>query len=771
MKMINATRLIFVFLLLTTSAHAQYIQVNDAYTPQQLVQDVLINNSCATVSNISVTGGDFGTSEQSYGYFSGTGTTFPFQAGIILSTGRARRATGPNTSLLDDGGNMGWGGDSDLELALQISTSVNATVLEFDFVPLGNRISFDYMLSSEEYHDNAPCSYSDGFAFLLKENNTSNPYTNLAVVPGTNIPVKVTSVRPQIGGSSGCDAQNPQYFGGFNGTEHPTNFNGQTTILTAQANVITGRSYHIKLVIADEGNYRYDSAIFIGAGSFSVTTDLGPDRSFANNNPLCTGDTVTLNAETANALQYEWFKNGTPVSGQNGAQLTVTSPGEYSVAVQLTATCFSTGKVVVEYAALPPAGNYPLIQCDEDGDGLAVFNLTLADALLAGNAGPVAVSYYTNENDAANGTNAIASPASYQNTGNNQVVYALVSNPYGCSSVSTVTLSTSTNSLINPPVLEECDDEDGTDDGFTVVNLTQRTADITDGLPANLLVQYFTSFNDALLSINPVGNPSAFTNTVAGGQTIYARIYNGSDCFGIVQFPLVIHGFGGTLRNEQVIICSNTTVSLNAGSGFETYSWNTVPVQNTPVITVNRPGTYIVTVTNIYGCKGTKTFTVTPSGPPESAIITVKDFAGNNNAITINAQGPGVYQYSLDNVRYQDSSEFTNLDAGKYTVYIKDVNGCGPTYTDEAYVLDYPKYFTPNGDRTNDFWRVPYLNLVPGATITIYNRYGKVITAFKGNSAGWDGNYNGQALPSDDYWFVIQLNNNKIIKGHFALIR
>jgi len=227
--MINATRLLLLLLILTTTAHAQYIQVNDTYTGQQLVQNVLISNSCASVSNVSVTGGNFGSGEQSYGYFSGAATAFPFQDGVILSTGRAKRAPGPNTSLLDDGGSMDWPGDTDLEQALQISNSVNATVLEFDFVPLGNRISFDYMLSSEEYHDTAPCSYSDGFAFLLKQNGTSDPYSNLAVVPGTAIPVKVTSVRPEIPGA--CSAQNPQYFGGFNGSEHPTNFNGQTTVL------------------------------------------------------------------------------------------------------------------------------------------------------------------------------------------------------------------------------------------------------------------------------------------------------------------------------------------------------------------------------------------------------------------------------------------------------------------------------------------------------------------------------------------------------------
>jgi len=94
--------ILLTLLFLTTIASAQYIQVNDTYTPQQLVEDVLINNACASVSNISATGFVI-NGAQSYGYFSGNGSGFPFTNGIILSTGRAVMAQGPNTSLLDDG--------------------------------------------------------------------------------------------------------------------------------------------------------------------------------------------------------------------------------------------------------------------------------------------------------------------------------------------------------------------------------------------------------------------------------------------------------------------------------------------------------------------------------------------------------------------------------------------------------------------------------------------------------------------------------------------
>jgi hypothetical protein len=187
----------FLFLLIALSfsnrAFAQYITVDEGFTAQQLVENVLINSTCASVSNVTVAGGNFVDGSKSWGFFNGNGSSFPFQNGIILATGKISNAPGPNTSLSDDGGNMGWDGDQDLNQALNLSNTFNATVLEFDFIPLGNKISFEFIFSSEQYLSNPSsnqCNFTDGFAFLLKETGTSQPYQNLAVIPGTNIPCK-----------------------------------------------------------------------------------------------------------------------------------------------------------------------------------------------------------------------------------------------------------------------------------------------------------------------------------------------------------------------------------------------------------------------------------------------------------------------------------------------------------------------------------------------------------------------------------------------------
>ena len=270
------------FLTVSLLAFGQNVQVDSqTYTPQQLIEDILIDSNCITnVTVTNVVGGDFSGTDQSYGYFDASGTSFPFQSGIVLSTGRLAHVPGPNNTLSDDNA-PNWGGDTDLETILNENNTTNATIIEFEFTAIASQISFRYLFASEEYQVNNSntCQYSDLFGFLIRNVN-SNQYTNIAVIPNTQTPVKVTTVHPNIPG--GCAAQNETYFGSWNGASSPINFNGQTAILTATANTIPNETYHVKLVIGDEANYRYDSAVFLEAGSFQLSTDLGPDRLIGN---------------------------------------------------------------------------------------------------------------------------------------------------------------------------------------------------------------------------------------------------------------------------------------------------------------------------------------------------------------------------------------------------------------------------------------------------------------------------------------------------------
>lgn len=760
----NKGRLFFsiiVFYAFAASVVSQNIVVNDSYTAQQLVQNVLLNSSCATSGNYSVSGDTF-SGGNSYGYFSYSGTAFPFSDGIVLSTSRAIRTQGPNTDLVDEG-STSWAGDPDLEQALDISGTYNATVLEFDFTPLTDKISFDYLFASEEYHGNALCRYSDGFAFLLRPAGSTAAYQNLALIPNTNIPVKVTSVHPAVSGTNGCSAENEAYFGGFNAPNYPINFNGQTTVMTAKANVTPGVTYHIKLVIADEENIRYDSAIFLKGGSFNVGVDLGPDRLIATNNPVCAGQNLVLDASLAGTNTYQWHKDGLPIGSATNPTYMVNGPGVYSVEVTLNATtCIATGEVTVEYAALPVLSNQALVQCDPDQNGTTAFNLTQLDALITGG-NPGTVTYYATLANAQAHTNPIMHPAAFVSASGNQV-FASVSNAFGCYNEATVDLLISNHNVASPAPIGKCDDAQP--DGLTAFDLNlEVTPSVTNGLPAGLAVQYYASQTDAISQANSL--PNNFTNTVAPQQTIFARIVNGADCYGLIPVVLQVLVFNPPqLQDQAYFICNGSPVSLAVPGGYSSYLWSTGSASNT--ISVAQPGIYSVVVTNSSGCSKTKVFTVTGSQTPVIASVAVNDFDGFNNSVEILFAGSGTLAFSLDGTHYQNSPLFTNVAPGLYTAYVK--NECGIA-TKPVAVLDYPHFFTPNGDGINDVWYIRNLQSLPNSRVTIFDRYGNLVYSFTERQQGWDGRVGQATLLSTDYWFVIEFQNRESVKGHFSLKR
>lgn len=172
-----------------------------------------------------------------------------------------------------------------------------------------------------------------------------------------------------------------------------------------------------------------------------------------------------------------------------------------------------------------------------------------------------------------------------------------------------------------------------------------------------------------------------------------------------------------------------------------------------------------------YGCFEVTELMVGFSVPPEISEIQVNDLTGNNT-ITVLPDNEN-YLYSLDGILYQNSNYFENLPSGEYQVYVKDSNtNCQPVTT-SVYVLSYPKFFTPNADGINDYWRIKFAREQEVLNVEIYDRYGKLITFFDKNSIGWDGTYNGKTLPATDYWFrIIRISDQKIIyRGHFSLIR
>lgn len=456
---------------------------------------------CIEITNISspVNGSVVGL--RSFGFFERGASNFPFENGIILSTGNANSAGNTeNTEDLNEG-EASWGTDIDLENTLGITETLNATTIEFDFTSTSSVLQFNYILASEEYFLNFPCQYSDGFAFLIREASSNGPYTNIALIPGTATPVNTTTIRPLINGY--CPAENDQFFEGFNVGD--TNYNGRTTPLTATANITPNVAYNIKLIIADQTDENYDSAVFIEANSFTPTVDLGNDFSTCADNAELDGDIGNPDAI------YEWFLNGELISGADQPQYTLDESGTYSVVINIplgSIFCTITDDITVDISTVQsatPMTDFPL--CDDAGnDGEEIFNLDSKtnEAINSVSPGNYSVTYHTSLPNAQNNINPIT--GNYTNAANPQLIYVrIVDIDTGCLAINQFTISVNERPIINdPPLLEVCDDN--VIDGFTTIDLTQSNDDIING-QNNLVVTYHITQAQAENNSNPIPMP------------------------------------------------------------------------------------------------------------------------------------------------------------------------------------------------------------------------------------------------------------------------
>jgi gliding motility-associated-like protein len=748
------------------------------YSPQELIENILIDSDCITnVNVVNFVGGNFSDGNSSFGYFEGNNSGFPFERGIVLSTGRLSNVPGPNDNLSDDDA-PGWIGDDELEFYLDEDRTFNATIIEFEFEAIASQISFRYLFASEEYQENNTntCRFSDLFAFLIRPIN-DQLYTNIAVVPGTGIPIKVTNVLPEILG--GCPAQNEFYFDTFNGVNAPINYNGQTKVLTATADIIPNETYRVKLVIADHINFRFDSAVFLEGGSFQLSTPLGINRLLSTGNALCGDDTLTIDATEPGNNQYRWFKDGVELSGETNATLTIDETGTYNVEILLDNNCESFGEIVIEYDELPEVFNAVLTECDFEQDGTAIYNLFNAQAELTNdNSNLVIADFFLTEEDAIQYNNPIANPTNFESSNPSQNVYARVFSQSGCFNIAQIQLQINTTQIPIPD-LSYCDETDG--EGFATFNLSQIRNTIVNEIPTDAQLLFYETANNAENRINPL--PSNYENTTAFNQTLFVNIRSNNQCFGIANLNLRVLETPHLLSDVTVYYCLNTfpdTITLNSGiinnipANFS-YEWQfngaTAEISTT-FININQPGIYTVIVTSTNGCSSSRNITVLASEIAEIESITFRKNV--NNTAEIFVSGSGNYEFALDNENgfYQDSNQFQNIAPGFHTVYVRDLNGCGISSRRFA-VLGFPKYFTPNNDGFNDFWQVYGVDqeFNSDISIKIFDRYGKLLATINPLGSGWDGTFNGNLLPTNDYWYTATLGNGNSFSGHFTLKR
>jgi gliding motility-associated-like protein len=306
---------------------------------------------------------------------------------------------------------------------------------------------------------------------------------------------------------------------------------------------------------------------------------------------------------------------------------------------------------------------------------------------------------------------------------------------------------------------------------------TQNASILGSQSPSEYTISYFTSLIDAQNNTNPIANSASFHPTM-NVQTVFVRlIFNKlPNCYQTTSFKIIVNVEPKIALSGPYSGCASNPLVLDASLynlPTTTYLWSTG--QTTPKITVSEYGETHLTITvyNKIGdfvCSNTKEIVVYNSAPPVIDHVDVQDFSDSENSVTIYTANTGEFEYSIDGIHYQDDNYFGNLSSDIYTVYVKDKKGCG-IVQQVIWVLNYPKFFTPNGDGANDTWYIKNLNREHNYKIYINDRYNNLIKIIDSKSNSWDGRMNGLELVSDDYWFTIERQDGKIYKGHFAMKR
>ncbi|WP_298778022.1 T9SS type B sorting domain-containing protein [uncultured Polaribacter sp.] len=362
-----------------------------------------------------------------------------------------------------------------------------------------------------------------------------------------------------------------------------------------------------------------------------------------------------------------------------------------------------------------------------------------------------------------------------------------------------------------PTNLAYCDDDFDNDDTNGIIqniDLDSKISEIlgTNQSPNDFNVTFHSSQADATSGDSPIISPYENSNPT---ETIYVRIQNNRTLcinddanFNIIVNPLPSF----TVTTPQIVCLNDLPLNIFIENTLDSYTYEWTDINNNILSTndnidVTTGGNYTITATTTDGtnCSKSEVIVIEESNPAilESSFINIIDESNNIGAEdrlsvfidTLNNNlGIGDYQYAILNtdnntripsIGFQDEPLFENLEGGIYQVIVNDKNGCTPDTTLLISVIQFPKFFTPNGDGVNDTWVVKGANqtFYPNSSINIFNRFGKIVAQVEIDGQGWDGTYKGKVLPSNDYWYNIVLTPLDTTKptiykkGHFSLLR
>lgn len=525
-----------------------------------------------------------------------------------------------------------------------------------------------------------------------------------------------------------------------------TDIVGQNTNTYLIPNLTTTTYYRVK-VANDIANINNDFCSTL-SDVFAVNVTPLP------NTPISTGDqtkcanqNTTLSVTVNGNENVNWYD---APSGGNLLQANTTSYSTnvvgtyYAEAYNISVGCKSATRVPV--SLLPMVNvtyNGPTTICS--GDTTAI-QITASDNTYAINwtATSSTVQGFSNGSG-----NIIAQTLTYSGTTTGSVTYIITPVKNGCEGVSeTIIINVNGQINVNPI--------------FNPLPTTYCLNETPIILP--------TSSNNAI-PISGTWTPNSINTSIIGTSTYTFNGQANSSCENIIPYviSITINDKLNPNFNDNLTFCAGSNIpplNNNSPNGI-LGTWNPSNINNMA------SGIYTFTP-NANQCANPQTINVTIHQATLTAInYTTSGAFTENQTVTVLATAAGDYLYQLDSNYPQESNVFTNVSNGAHIITVIDKNGCSQPLYKEVIIIDYPRFFTPNGDGNNDYWIINGINSLQNPKVSIFNRYGKLIKQLSKNE-GWDGTYNGNTLPADDYWFTIDFEENNIpktFKSHFSLSR
>jgi gliding motility-associated-like protein len=736
-------------LLSSTEELRAQIIVDESLTAQEVVETILLGEG-VEIFNITYSG-----DLDQIGSFDANNSNILIPEGMIMATGSCSNVIGPN----DSGSSTTGGGnfqvnDPDLDQLSTFNTN-DAAVLEFDFIPTGDSINFNYSFGSDEYNEYVCGSVNDAFGFFLSGPGINGAYSNnainLAVIPNTNgTPVTINSVNNGNVGSAGsannCAQVDPNWMNNTayyvdnenNGDANATQLDGFTVVLVAEAAVQCGQTYHIKIAIADAGDTAFDSAVFIEGGSFSSNAfDITATASISGNQ-IFGGDT-------------------TVVESCNDAVFQVVRPFA-DIADTLDVTISGTATNGVDYETIDPE---VIMEVGEFSYEIPLIVIPDAEA-----EGPetVTIEYmYVNLCGDSVLRTATLIIADFEPT---QLQYE---NPVG---------------ICNGEAILEVE----TIGGYGPFDFLWSTGD-TDTLAVNVI------------ETDEPGAAQITVTDVCGNEQTATITYT-------MPPELVIYGE----QTDSPLCPGDATVleaGISTGVGPFTYDWSSGGDGTTE--TVNFDASQIITLTVTDACGIQDSFDVEVEYPvwdpitgndPEVCLgiqgdlnltggVGEADFAGNwigqyefytwqysNYDASGNPQDSAfiLVDDALDSLAtfIGPSGNFqAGLTQGDMDIYVIDQCGAEGTFNVSVIACDteIPNVFSPNGDSMNDFFRIPGIEGFPNSKLEIYNRWGNVIYQSNDYGGGWDGRINNEPVADGTYYYILRRSDGENFHGGLTITR